>query len=260
MTTPDNSGANTPDPGSIYSNDPNAPSPASPVATQAPPYAPKKASGLTLAALIVGIVAFLVGLAPIFGALVGLTAVVLGILALRRHQSKGMAIAGVVLGAIATLASIGMTAGIGAAVNNASDESPVAAVSEPSTEPSTQAPIVEPEPTETVAPAPAAPAVPADFQSALIKAASYSELMNMSRAGIYDQLTSEYGEQFSPEAAQYAVDNLQADWNANALAKAKSYQEQMAMSPDAIRDQLTSEYGEKFTPEEADYAMVHLND
>jgi hypothetical protein len=108
-------------------------------------------------------------------------------------------------------------------------------------------------------PAEKAPEVPAEYKSALAKAKSYSDLMHMSKAGIYDQLTSEYGEQFTPEAAQYAVDNVQADWNANALAKAKSYQETMQMSPEAIRDQLTSEYGEKFTPEEADYAIQNLN-
>jgi hypothetical protein len=105
-----------------------------------------------------------------------------------------------------------------------------------------------------------APEVPAEYKSALSKAKSYSDMMNMSKAGIYDQLVSEFGEKFSPEAAQYAVDNLQADYNKNALAKAKSYQETMQMSPEAIRDQLTSEYGEKFTPEEADYAIQHLND
>lgn len=109
-------------------------------------------------------------------------------------------------------------------------------------------------------PAPKAPEVPAEYKSALSKAKSYSDMMNMSKAGIYDQLVSEFGEKFSPEAAQYAVDNLQADYNKNALAKAKSYQETMQMSPEAIRDQLTSEYGEKFTPEEADYAIQHLND
>ena len=113
---------------------------------------------------------------------------------------------------------------------------------------------------ETQAPEPPAPAVPADFASALVKAASYSETMHMSKAGLYGQLTSEYGEQFSPEAAQYGVDNVQADWNANALAKAKSYQETMAMSPESIREQLTSEYGEQFTVEEADFAILHLND
>lgn len=60
--------------------------------------------------------------------------------------------------------------------------------------------------------------VPWDYTSALNSAESYSEIMHMSKAGIYDQLTSEYGDQFSAEAAQYAVDNMTADWNANALA------------------------------------------
>lgn len=110
--------------------------------------------------------------------------------------------------------------------------------------------------------APAAPAedVPAEYTAALGKAETYSEYMHMSKAGIYDQLVSEYGEKFSPEAAQYAVDNVKADWNANALAKAKIYQNEMNMSPPAVHDQLTSEYGEKFTEEEADYAIEHLND
>lgn len=96
--------------------------------------------------------------------------------------------------------------------------------------------------------------------SALTKARSYSTMMHMSRQGIYDQLTSEYGEKFSPDAANWALDHLDADYNANALAKAKDYQSTMAMSPEAIRDQLTSQYGEKFTPDEADYAIEHPND
>lgn len=110
-----------------------------------------------------------------------------------------------------------------------------------------------PEPTK-------APDIPADFKSALNKATSYSNTMHLSKQGIYDQLTSEYGEQFSAAAAQYAIDNVKADWNANALAKAKSYQETMSMSPAAIRSQLTSANGEKFTASEADYAIQHLND
>lgn len=102
------------------------------------------------------------------------------------------------------------------------------------------------------------PAVPAEYKSALAKADSYANTQHMSKKGLYDQLTSEYGEQFSKEAAQYAVDNVQTDWNANALAKAKSYQETQNMSPAAIRDQLVSDYGEKFTAAEADYAIQHL--
>lgn len=101
--------------------------------------------------------------------------------------------------------------------------------------------------------------VPTEYKSALRKAEIYSNNMNMSKAGIYDQLTSEYGEKFSAEAAQYAIDTIQADWKGNALKKAKTYQESMAMSPSAIYDQLISEYGEKFTAEEAQYAIDNLD-
>ena len=79
------------------------------------------------------------------------------------------------------------------------------------------------------------------------------------KQGIYEQLISEYGEQFTEEEAQYAVDNVDADWNANALEKAREYQEMMSMSNDAIYEQLISEYGEKFTKEEAQYAIDNLN-
>lgn len=57
-------------------------------------------------------------------------------------------------------------------------------------------------------------------------------MMDMSKASIHDQLVSEYGEKFSGEAAQYGMDNLEADWKANALAKAKTYQDDMDMSPE----------------------------
>lgn len=50
--------------------------------------------------------------------------------------------------------------------------------------------------------------VPTEYKSALKKAESYSEMMHMSKAGIYDQLTSEYGEQFTVEEADYAIANL----------------------------------------------------
>lgn len=138
-----------------------------------------------------------------------------------------------------------------------SDEGPGAAASDPA-EPAAQETTAEPE--EPAEEEPAEPAVPVEYTSALNKAQSYSDMMHMSKAGLYEQLTSEYGEKFTAEAAQYAVDNVDADWNANALAKAKSYQETMSMSPAAIRDQLVSEYGEQFTAAEADYAIAHLND
>ncbi|MBQ6536473.1 MAG: Ltp family lipoprotein [Firmicutes bacterium] len=114
----------------------------------------------------------------------------------------------------------------------------------------------EPAPAE---PAPAEPDIPAEYSAALSKADQYSKTMHMSKAGIYDQLTSEYGEQFTAEEAQYAIDNLQADYKMNALYKARSYRETMSMSNNAIYDQLVSEYGEQFTAEEAQYAIDNLD-
>jgi len=111
----------------------------------------------------------------------------------------------------------------------------------------------KPEPTKEIS-------VPVEYKSALNKAMMYAKTMHMSKQGVYDQLVSEYGEKFSAEAGQYAIDNMTADWNANALVKAKTYQDTMNMSPVAIHDQLTSEFGEKFTKVEADYAIQHLND
>lgn len=99
-----------------------------------------------------------------------------------------------------------------------------------------------------------------EYQNALKKAKSYSNFMYMSKKKIYEQLTSEYGEQFPADAAQYAIDNLQADYKYNALQKAKSYQTNMSMSKSAIYDQLVSEYGENFTAEEAQYAIDNLPD
>ena len=100
--------------------------------------------------------------------------------------------------------------------------------------------------------------VPKEHESALKKAQMYSDTMYMSKSGLFQQLTSEYGEQFSEEAAQYAVDSVKADWNKNALKKAEQYSETMFMSKAGIFSQLTSEHGEKFTEEEAQYAIDNI--
>lgn len=104
------------------------------------------------------------------------------------------------------------------------------------------------------------PDVATEYKSALNKATTYANTMHMSKKVVYNQLVSDFGEKFTPESAQYGIDNVKADWNANALAKAKNYQDTMNMSPASIRNQLISEYGEKFTEAEADYAIQHLND
>ena len=101
--------------------------------------------------------------------------------------------------------------------------------------------------------------IPREYVSALIKGQEYADSMYMSKKAVYNQLTSDYGEKFSSDAANYAIANIKANWNKNALHKAKEYQEEQNMSPDAIYDQLTSDYGEQFTPDEANYAIQHLN-
>lgn len=107
-----------------------------------------------------------------------------------------------------------------------------------------------PEPTED--------AVPSEWVAALTKAQMYVDTMPFSEQGLYDQLTSEYGEKFSPEAARYALNLVEADWNAEALEAALVYQNDMAMSPEAIRDQLVHQNGNQFTQEQADYAVANL--
>ena len=98
--------------------------------------------------------------------------------------------------------------------------------------------------------------VPKEYKNALKTAKSYDKTSHMSKQGLYDQLISEF-EQFTPEAAQYAIDNVNANWKENALKTAKSYQEYADMSTSAIYDQLISEF-EQFTPEEAQYAIDNL--
>ncbi|PMC62046.1 hypothetical protein CJ204_07550 [Corynebacterium xerosis] len=67
------------------------------------------------------------------------------------------------------------------------------------------APAADPAPVEQE---PAEEDVPEEFKSALRKADTYANAMHMSKAGLYDQLTSEYGEKFTPEEAEYAIANL----------------------------------------------------
>ena len=66
------------------------------------------------------------------------------------------------------------------------------------------------------------PEVSQEFKNALKSAQTYSDMMHMSKDGLYEQLTSEYGDHFPADAAQYAVDNVNADWNYNALKSAET--------------------------------------
>lgn len=101
--------------------------------------------------------------------------------------------------------------------------------------------------------------VPREYANALKSAQNYVDIMAFSEAKLYEQLTSEYGEQYPEDAAKYAIENVEVDYNEEALQSAKNYQETMPMSDDGLYDQLTSEYGELFTAEQAQYAIDNLD-
>jgi hypothetical protein len=75
----------------------------------AAPAGPHPTNGLAIASLVTGIVAFIFGWVFVFGFLVGATAIVLGIIALKkphRGSAMGMSIAGIVTGAVGALWSV----------------------------------------------------------------------------------------------------------------------------------------------------------
>lgn len=96
------------------------------------------------------------------------------------------------------------------------------------------------------------------YAYALENAEIYSERLHMSEAGIYNQLTGDFisGDQFTEEEARYAMEHLNADWNANALAAAQDYSDTMYKSKAWIYGQLVDEL---FTEEQIRYAMDHVD-
>lgn len=118
----------------------------------------KKSAGLAIASLVVGIGAFLTGILPVIGALIGAAAVVLGVIALVKKQPKGFAITGLVLGAVALISSIAVTAGITA--NLPSTSSKPTAVQIPTATPTPSSTPSE-EPSEEPSDEPAPPATDA---------------------------------------------------------------------------------------------------
>ena len=97
-----------------------------------------------------------------------------------------------------------------------------------------------------------------EYSAALGKAKSYNSLFHMSKKRMYRQLTSDF-DKFSNDAAQYAVDHLEADYKYNALFNAKNYRKLFNMSKSRLINQLTSSI-DGFTEEEANYAISHLDD
>lgn len=82
-------------------------------------------------------------------------------------------------------------------------------------------------------------------ENAVDKADSYLSFMAFSRSGLIEQL--EY-EQFSTADAEFAVDYINPDWDAQAVKKAASYMDTMSFSQASLEEQLAYE---GFTPKQA---------
>jgi hypothetical protein len=235
--------------------------PTTTISESTPPPPGPAPSGLAILAIVVGGVAFLTGLAPVWGLIAGVAAIALGLFALVRKQRTGLALAGVILGAIAgltslitTVALIGGLAGARepndalAPVPTASSASPLPAATKKPT--ATPVPSATPTPTPTVAPAPPKPVESVSQVNAKRKAQSYLNYTAFSRSGLIDQLVYEG---FSAEDATYGADAVGADWSQQAALKAQSYLEYSAFSRSGLIDQLVYE---GFSAEEAEFGVT----
>jgi hypothetical protein len=94
-------------------------------------------------------------------------------------------------------------------------------------------------------------------QQAVESAQSYLNLgSGFSEAGLLKQLTSSYGAGFTAANAQFAINYLNPDWDAQAVVSAKSYLALgQGFSSAGLIQQLTSSYGAGFTQAQAEYAV-----
>ncbi len=181
----------------------------------------------------------------------------------KRHKIVSGVVGGVlVLGTIGALAGGGddttsLTAVVETEVPTASPtpSSTPSATPVETTEAATPTPT--PTPTKTKQPEPTKAAEPegtAAQMNALRSAEDYLSFKGFSKAGLINQLSSEYGDGYAKADATWAVEHLDVNWNEQAVRVAQSYLDMKGFSRNGLIDQLTSEYGEQFTVKQATYA------
>lgn len=92
-------------------------------------------------------------------------------------------------------------------------------------------------------------------EAAIRTAQSYVDTLPFSRAGLIDQMTSEYGSQYDRPLALFAVNHVDVDYNAEAVEAAQSYLDTMGYSRQGLIDQMTSPHGSQFTAAQATQAV-----
>jgi hypothetical protein len=163
------------------------------------------------------------------------------------------------------LATVFVIGGISQAMGGGDDAKPVAdepaasAPVEEKSEPKAKEPVEEaPDATQALAkpkPIPPKPTMTVAQEEALEAAESYLDSGHFSKKGLFDQLTSEYGEGFAKKDVTFALNHVKADYNAEAREAAESYLDSGHFSHNSLMDQLTSEYGEQFTEAQAAQAV-----
>ena len=116
-----------------------------------------------------------------------------------------------------------------------------------SSAPSAPIPTLEPTPEPTVPAAPAAPQMTVSQENALAKAEEYLDYTAFSKSGLVKQLKYEG---FSTADANFAVANIQVDWNEQAAKIARNYMDQSSFSRSSLINQLKYE---GFTAAQAAY-------
>jgi Host cell surface-exposed lipoprotein len=98
-------------------------------------------------------------------------------------------------------------------------------------------------------------------QQAVDSAGDYlSEGQGFSKQGLLNQLTSSFGSGFSKSDAEFAINSLHPDWDAQAVDSAKGYlSEGQGFSEQGLLQQLTANAGNGFTEAQAEYAINSLH-
>jgi len=98
-----------------------------------------------------------------------------------------------------------------------------------------------------------AEAITGPQKNAQRSAIAYLNISGFSRAGLIDQLSSPYGDQYRVQDATIAVDRLDVDWNAQAARSAAQYPQMMGFPCAGLIDQPSSSYGPKYTRAQAEF-------
>lgn len=170
-----------------------------------------------------------------------------------KKKRLGLKIAGGVVGAVLALAMVNAVTGNG----SDTDSSSTNAAEAPAEDPGADEPDAEPAQEDLSD-------LTVSQENAVKSAESYLATSHFSKKGLTQQLSSEYGENFSKADAAFAVKYLEdagaVDWNVEAIEAATSYVETGHFSEKGLIGQLSSDSGEQFSAKQAASAVAHLED